>query len=70
MTRGQFLSKDLVVELRQIVLEDYGLSLTEEQAFLMANQLTDLFENLLYGEEVNSNEAKKHRAQNSTKDSE
>lgn len=50
------MNKKLTNELRQIVLEDYGLSLTKEQAFLMAQQLTDLFENLLFGEEVEKNE--------------
>lgn len=53
------MNEKLTDELRQIVLEDYGLSLTKEQAFLMADQLTDLFESLLYGEEVISNEQKK-----------
>lgn len=41
-----------VNELRQIILEDYGLELSRDQAFNVARQLTELFEVLIYGKEV------------------
>jgi hypothetical protein len=41
-----------VNELRQIILEDYGLELSSGQAFEVASQLTGLFEVLIYGKEV------------------
>lgn len=55
----------LIAELRQIILEDYGLTMSGEQAFLIGKQLTDVFEKLIFGEEVEINETKKSRAEDS-----
>lgn len=40
-----------VKELRQIILEDYGLEISQGQAFDVAKQLTELFEVLIFGKE-------------------
>lgn len=45
-----------VNELRQIILEDYGLDISQDQAFGVAKQLTELFEVLIYGKEENYDE--------------
>lgn len=42
----------LTTELAQILLEDYGLSLKRDEVFLIGQQLTDLFEDLIYGKEA------------------
>lgn len=62
MKRGHFLTEEnLYSELQKIVLEDYGIALNKEQVLQMGQQLTDLFENLVYGEEVKKNEKTKNK---------
>lgn len=46
-------------ELRQIILEDYGLEISQGQALEVASQLTELFEILIYGKEANDGETPK-----------
>jgi hypothetical protein len=53
------ISDKKVRELRQIILEDYGLELSSDQSFEVAKQLTELFEVLIYGKEESSGETPK-----------
>ena len=45
-------SKERINQLHQIILEDYGIGLTDEQSFRVATELVELFDTLIYGKEV------------------
>lgn len=49
-------NKELIEELQEIIWQDYGLELTGDQAFVVANKLTNFFETLIYGKEAEDEE--------------